>query len=100
MNPTWHTTDRLPKAEPDDTNQAAYCAPQLLAGASADGRFIFDAVYDAAAPRFVLTLMEINTAFGFIEHEKRLYPASRAELLAAVSAFQAAPAQAFTAASE
>lgn len=45
---TWHITSRLPDEEPNEANFAAYSQPQLMAGASPDARYLFDAVYDAA----------------------------------------------------
>lgn len=87
----WQITSVLPEGEPDDAGLEAYAAPQLIAGATEDGRFVFDAVYAAEWQQFVLTLMEVNGEWGFVEKEKRLYPQSRRELLAAVADFQAAP---------
>lgn len=99
MNTEWQTVCRLPEEAPSDHNRAAYAAPQLLAGSSPDARFIYDAVYVAAEGCFVLTLMQINDEWGFIEHEQRAYYTDRHSLLAAVAAFQAAPQAAFQAAS-
>ena len=76
-------------------NFAAYSQPQLIAGASPDARYLFDAVYDHNAQCFVLTLLDVNETFGFVENETRLYPTSRAELLRLIADFQAAPAAQF-----
>ena len=92
---TWHITSRLPPDEPSAANFAAYSQPQLIVGASPDGRYIFDAVYDHNTPCFVLTLLDVNETFGFVEHETRLYPPSCAELLRLIADFQAAPAAQF-----
>lgn len=92
---TWQTENRLPEQEPTAENQADYALPQLLCGSSSDARFIYDAVYVAAEQCFVLTLMQINDEFGFIENEQRRYFGNRNDLLAAVAQFQAAPEQAF-----
>ena len=71
---TWHITSRLPDEEPNAANFAAYSQPQLIAGASPDARYLFDAVYDHNAQCFVLTLLDVNETFGFVENETRLYP--------------------------
>ena len=92
---TWRITSQLPPDEPNEANFAAYSQPQLMAGASPDGRYIFDVVYDHNSPCFVLTLLEINDLLGFVENETRLYPTSRAELLRLIADFQAAPAAQF-----
>ena len=92
---TWRITSRLPPDEPSAANFAAYSQPQLIAGASPDGRYIFDAVYDHNSPCFVLTLLDVNETFGFVEHETRLYPTSRAELLRLIADFHAAPVAQF-----
>lgn len=92
---TWHITSQLLPDEPSAANFAAYSQPQLIAGASPDGRYIFDAVYDHNAPCFVLTLLDVNETFGFVEHETRLYPTSRAELLRLIADFHAAPVAQF-----
>ena len=89
---TWRITSRLPDEEPNAANFAAYSQPQLIAGASPDARYLFDAVYDHNAQCFVLTLLDVNETFGFVENETRLYPTSRAELLRLIADFQAAPA--------
>lgn len=52
-------------------------------------------VYDHNAQCFVLTLLDVNETFGFVENETRLYPTSRAELLRWIADFQAAPAAQF-----
>lgn len=85
----------MPADAPSADNQAAYTLPQLLCGHSADARFVYDAVYLTDKKQFVLTLMEINEEFGFIEHEAVRRFACREALLAAVAAFQAAPEAAF-----
>lgn len=94
MNPNrWDTVCHLPDTEPDDSNADTYARPDLFSGASPDARFIFDAVYLPAECRFLLTLMEINEEWGFVEHESVCRPATRAELLRLAAAFQAAPEQ-------
>ena len=92
---TWHITSQLPPDEPNEANFAAYSQPQLMAGASPDGRYIFDVVYDHNSPCFVLTLLEINDLLGFVENETRRYPTSREQLLRMIADFQAAPAASF-----
>ena len=92
---TWRITSRLPPDEPSAANFAAYSQPQLMAGASPDGRYIFDVVYDHNSPCFVLTLLEINDLLGFVENETRQYPTSREQLLRMIADFQAAPAAQF-----
>ena len=92
---TWHIASRLPSDEPNAANFAAYSQPQLIAGASPDARYLFDAVYDHNAHCFVLTLLNVNETLGFVENETRLYPTSRAELLRLIADFQAAPAAQF-----
>lgn len=93
--PNWQTVNRMPADAPSADNQAAYTVPQLLCGSSADARFVYDAVYLADEKQFVLTLMAVNEAFGFIEHEAVRRFACREALLTAVAAFQAAPEAAF-----
>ena len=63
----WTRQQHLPDEEPNKHNADAYAAPQLLAGASEDGQYIYDAV---------------NTEWGFIEQERRCKPATRQALLA------------------
>ena len=41
----WTRQQHLPDEEPNEHNADAYAAPQLLAGASEDGQYIYDAVY-------------------------------------------------------
>ena len=94
-NLIWHTESHLPADEPCADNLADYRHPQLMRGASADARFIFDAVYAPERAGFVLTLMQINDEWGFIEHELRLHPHSRAELLQQIERFCRAPAAYF-----
>ena len=92
---TWRITSRLPDEEPNAASFAAYSQPQLIAGASPDARYLFDAVYDHNAQCFVLTLLEVDETLGFVENETRLYPTSRADLLRWIADFQAAPAAQF-----
>ena len=91
----WTQTSRLPETEPDDANYAAYAHPQLLCGASDDGRFVYDAIWVATENCFVLTFLWINEDLGFVEYERRVYPATRAQLLIEVARFQAEPEQVF-----
>ncbi|ULJ61215.1 hypothetical protein [Wielerella bovis] len=87
----WTSNHRLPASEPNENNRVEYAHPQLLSGASDDGRFIYDAIWAETEAVFVLTVMWINEEFGFVEDTVRLYPKNRAELLQQVAAFQAAP---------
>ena len=81
----------LPEQEPCDFNQTDYAVLQLCAGASDDGQFIYDAVYDVQAAWFVLMALHINPEWGFVESEKRVMLATRAELLAQIAQIEAAP---------
>lgn len=87
----WQTVCRLPESEPNASNQADYQSAQLMAGASNDGEFVYDAVYAAPKQCFVLTLMHINSEWGFIEQETVLYPPTRQALLAAIDEFEQNP---------
>ncbi|UOP05144.1 hypothetical protein [Conchiformibius kuhniae] len=88
----WHIRSALPDSEPNPSNLHDYLNPQLIGGASADARFVFDAVYAPERGHFVLTLMQIDDEWGFVAHESRLYPRSRAELAAHIRRFCADPA--------
>lgn len=61
----WTITNRLPENEPDETNRAEYAHPQLMGGASDDGRFVFDVVWAEMEECFVLTFLWVNDEFGF-----------------------------------
>lgn len=89
--PAWQHTSHLPEHEPDETNHTQYAHPQLIAGASADGQFIYDAVYVFSEQTFVLTLMQIDEVWGFVAQEARLNCTTRTALLHAIENFQAAP---------
>lgn len=78
----WTRQQHLPDEEPNKHNADAYAAPQLLAGASEDGQYIYDAVYVASAGCFLLTALKLNTEWGFIEQERRCKPVTRQALLA------------------
>lgn len=91
----WHTTSQLPDDEPNSSNAMQYETAQLMSGASADGQFIYDVVYAQAEQCFVLTLMQINDEWGFIEQQRRLYPVSRAALLRDIAAFETDPLASF-----
>ncbi|MDO4433073.1 MAG: hypothetical protein Q4B82_00635 [Alysiella sp.] len=91
----WQTTNRLPENEPNTDNANDYAQSQLLAGASDDGRYVYDVVYLIEQKCFVLTMMDINAEWGFIEHEKRLHLLTRAALLQSIALFQAAPQRVF-----
>ncbi|MDK4688180.1 hypothetical protein [Kingella negevensis] len=91
----WTITNRLPENEPDETNRAEYAHPQLMGGASDDGRFVFDVVWAEMEECFVLTFLWVNDEFGFLEDQIREYPKTRTDLLARVAEFQAAPELAF-----
>lgn len=96
MNITWHINSNLPKEEPNQSNQAEYCSSQLLAGASDDGTYIFDAVYLTKQNQFILTIMIINEKFGFIEDEKNIYLNTRQELIQKVAEFKHNPIKLFS----
>lgn len=91
----WHITSFLPEQEPCLNNLNTYLSPSLISGSSNDARFVFDAVYRVEDERFVLTLMQVDDEFGIIEHEVRLHPTSRAELLAQIERFCHAPQHVF-----
>lgn len=91
---TWQTISRLPETEPNEYNLAQYTHEQLMAGSSPDARFIYDVVYALTEQCFVLTCMEVNSEWGYLENEVRLYPTTRQELLAAIEQFQTNPEQA------
>ena len=91
----WTRNNRLPDAEPDDDNRDAYASPQLLSGASDDGMFAYDAVWVEMEQCFVLTFLYLNDDLGFVEDERRVYPETRADLLAQVAAFEACPTAVF-----
>lgn len=92
----WHTISHLPEDEPNAQNQAAYAQTQLLAGASPDARYIYDVIWAANEACFVLTLMEVNAEWGFVEQEYRLYPTTRQALLQAINEYQTAPDKVLT----
>ena len=58
----WTRQQHLPDEEPNEHNADAYAAPQLLAGASEDGQYIYDAVYIASAGCFLLARLNGKTA--------------------------------------
>lgn len=88
----WQTVSHLPDAEPQADNLAAYRRPQLMAGASSNGQFIYDVVYAEQEHCFVLTLMEIDEQWGFVAQQVRLYPQTRGELLQYIQKFEQQPA--------
>ena len=91
----WQTKNTLPDAEPNPQNRTQYAEPQLLAGASEDGKFAYDAVWMEIEECFALTFLWLNDEFGFVEDERRLYPTTRAELLQNVADFEANPQEFF-----
>ncbi|XXQ68695.1 hypothetical protein ACKLNO_02210 [Neisseriaceae bacterium B1] len=88
---TWQTTSHLPNDEPNEHNQTAYARAQLMAGASPDARYIYDVVYEKDEACFVLTLLEINEEWGFVEQQYRLYPKTRDALLQSIAHFETEP---------
>lgn len=87
----WQTKNCLPLDEPNDYNCSDYAHPQLLSGVSDDGRYLYDVVWAEMQEYFVLTLLCLNTEWGFIENERYLYPDTRAELLCLVAQFEQNP---------
>lgn len=77
----WTHQSALPDDEPCATNLAEYTTPQLLAGTTNDGDFIYDVIYDVQAACFVLTALHINQDWGFVEAERRVLLPTRTALL-------------------
>lgn len=88
----WTRQNYLPDDEPQIHNATAYAVPQLIAGASDDGQWIYDAIYDAQAACFVLTALHINQEWGFIENERRCILSTRTALLTEIAALEHNPA--------
>ncbi|QMT30863.1 hypothetical protein [Alysiella filiformis] len=81
----WQTDFRLPE------NPTSPPKGTLASGASPDAQFIFDAIYAHSERVYVLTTMQVNDEWGFIEHEKRQYFATLPDLQAAIADFMNAP---------
>ncbi|MBQ9602047.1 MAG: hypothetical protein IJR46_08610 [Neisseriaceae bacterium] len=88
----WNIVSKLPENEPNDSNFADYAHEQLIAGASDDGRYLFDVIYVLSEECFVLTLMELNAELAFMENQLIMYPTSREELLQLIHEFKTDPA--------
>lgn len=88
MNNQWTIQSKLPECECTPNDFAQFSSAQLISGATEDARFIFDVIFSLEKQCFVLTAMEINEEWGFIEHEKRLYLSTLAELWHHIQDFQ------------
>lgn len=82
----WQCTFRQPENPDSDTWQGT-----LASGASSDAQFIFDVIYAPEHHVFVLTLMQINDEWGFIENERRLYVATWQDLHHKIDDFMLSP---------
>lgn len=92
----WKIQSFLPKQEPNLNNLNAYLMNPLISGSSEDAQFVFDALYSIEKECFILTLMNVDNELGFIEHETRLYPQTRAELVNLIEQFKTEPMKLFT----
>lgn len=77
----WNIISHLPSEEPNADNLQQYQHKQLIAGISANKKYIFDAIYLTEKQHFVLTFISINDELGFIEQEQSFYPPTRQALL-------------------
>lgn len=87
----WTLYSKLPENEPSADNWAQYAHEQLIAGASDNSSYVFDAIYVATEEHFVLTLIQLNPQFAYVEKQIIQYPKTRAELLSIIETFKTQP---------